>query len=626
MSLNAYDDKKAKNAPAPAQPAPAPAPRQVATPAPQRQVQQPAPQRQVQQPPQQQRQVQQPLQQQRQVQQPLQQRQVQQPAQQPRQVQQQQTPQTVQQGAAPRNLPARQPTQLGNTPNQTGRQPTSQGYPQNQTGRQPTQLSSPQNQFGRQPTPQSNPQIQSGRQPGYQPIPTAAQPRRAFTSPSGDNANFRGGTVHTLNTQNGMSVNHVGANRESITRHGDRTVVTNAGGHGYVQRDVVVRNQRFVQRTYYDHGARYAHVYRPYYYRGTYVNVYTPVRYYRPAFYSYAYGNPWRTPIYYQWGWVNDPWYGAYGGVYFNPYPAYPRPSLWLTDYLIASSFQEAYQTQVDAGIVPQRGNFQDGAPMDDSVKQQISEEVQRQLQWERKVAQQQDAPPQTSEPLVVADHIKHTLVAFSSLNADASGGQECVVTEGDVLQFDASQPMSGTAGNVQVIWSKPNDCIVGSMVALPVEQLQEMQNHMFESLNQGMQAMQTQQGQNGLPALAPTVVGTNQAAFARELPTPDPNVSDELKAQAQEANNAVDQVTQEANRAWAPPSPPQQVEQAIDRTPATTLVVQAPVTIVKGMTVNQVIAALGPPTNNIDTGKKQILVYPSLKITFEKGKVHKVE
>jgi hypothetical protein len=38
------------------------------------------------------------------------------------------------------------------------------------------------------------------------------------------------------------------------------------------------------------------------------------------------------------------------------------------------------------------------------------------------------------TDPPVIADRAVHTLVAFTSLNADAAG-QECAVTAGDVLQ-----------------------------------------------------------------------------------------------------------------------------------------------------------------------------------------------
>jgi hypothetical protein len=455
--------------------------------------------------------------------------------------------------------------------------------------------------------------------------PTFNGQPRTFRSPSGSTAVIHDGRVRTMTTSNGMRVSHVGDRREVFVRRGDRVIVTNARGHGYVQREVVVRNQRFVQRTYYSpNGVRYAHIYRPYYYRGAVVNVYAPVRYYNAGFYTYAAANPWRTPIAYRWGWMSDPWYNGYGGVYFTPYPVYSRPSLWLTDYLIAASFQEGYQASLDTGSANfAANNF--AAPLGNDVKEMISQEVQQQLAWERAQAQPNspNVPPQSAEPPIVADHASHTLVAYSSLNAD-SGGQECTITESDVLHFDAAQPLSGTSANVQVVWSKPNDCTTGSLVTLPIEQLQEMQNHMLEHMNQGLEQMQSQQGQNGLPRLGPGLAGSHQAAYAAELPQPDPNVADELREQAQEADSAVNQLTDEAASAWAPPPP--QPEPQPQQVAAPTQLARRPITIVKNMPMEDVISALGQPTQVVDTGKKKILIYPSLKITIEKGKVNKVE
>jgi hypothetical protein len=508
--------------------------------------------------------------------------------------------------------------------------PVQNNYPQGQGNPRPMQNRQPQTSV---PPVRDRENIQQGRPQGYR-QPSGVNPRpyaesRTFTSPRGHSAEFRGGTVRTLTTNSGMRINHVGPAREVVVRRNDRVIVTNARGHGYVQRDVMVRDQRFIQRTYYSRGVRYAHVYRPYFYRGAVVNVYTPVRYYRPDFYIYA-GSPWRAPVYYRWGWANDPWYGNYGGAYFTPYPVYARPSLWLTDFLIAASFQEAYQARMDAGMAPPPNNMMGAAPMGDDVKQMVAQEVERQLAWERAQAQQQsfqNAPPPSSDPPVVADRAAHTLLAYSSLNADA-GGHDCAVTEGDVLQFDAAQPLSGPSASVQVLWSKPEDCRTGSVVTVPIEQLQEMQNHMMENLSQGLQDMQAQQGTNGIPQLAPNLVGSSQAAFAAQLPPPDANVAEELRQQAQEADSAVTQVSDEANRAWTQAPEPRAPAMA----PQSQAVVQAPPTrtvhIVKNMTMDDVISALGNPASSINDGKKTIFLYnnPSLKITFDKGKVRKVE
>jgi hypothetical protein len=50
------------------------------------------------------------------------------------------------------------------------------------------------------------------------------------------------------------------------------------------------------------------------------------------------------------------------------------------------------------------------------------------------------------------------------------------------------------------------------------------------------------------------------------------------------------------------------------------------PQSIQKGMTTDQVEAALGKPEQKVDLGTKQIYVYKNLKVTFKDGKVSDVE
>lgn len=464
-----------------------------------------------------------------------------------------------------------------------------------------------------QPNPHSG--TPSGITTVSRPLPSSAPPPRVYTTKQGATAEFRGNNVRTLTTPTGMRVTQVGAQRQVVVRRNDRLIVANGRTRGFVQRDVVVRNQRLVQRTYYVNGVSYVHVYRPYVYRETIVNVYTPVRYYSPRFYAYAY-SPWRNPVYYQWYWANDPWYDQYGRAYFAPYPVYAGPSLWLTDYMLAANFRDAYQSGLDAGARMEAAN---AAPMDDNVKQLVSDEVQRQLQWERGLPQTQNT--ELVSPL--ADQRTHTLIANTSLNAEA-GGQECVITEGDVVQYDDAQQAHGPNADVRMLWSKPDDCPSGTVATLPIEQVQEMSNHMVETLNQGLQEYQSRQGQNGLPKLARDLNGSTQAPFAADLPPADPNVADELQQQAAAADSEVSQAVEEAARAAAPPPEPERVESQPHGA-----VTRPDIRIAKNMTADEVIAQIGNPTNTINDGKhKKIFIYtnPNLKITFDKDRVRKVE
>src|SRR5262249_36079014 len=122
--------------------------------------------------------------------------------------------------------------------------------------------------------------------------------------------------------------------------------------------------------------------YRPYTYGGIALVGYVPYCYYSPAFYGWAY-RPWYSPIRYSWGWAGSPWYGYYG-YYFTPYPVYPSAAFWLTDFLIASSLQAAYQEQVAAQAsyyAPPASSGQ--VVLSPAVKQAIANEVQYQLSLE---------------------------------------------------------------------------------------------------------------------------------------------------------------------------------------------------------------------------------------------------
>ena len=136
----------------------------------------------------------------------------------------------------------------------------------------------------------------------------------------------------------GMDVHRAADGRRDIRveRADGSRVVVGRGGHGYVQGRYNYGGREYAHRTYYEHGRAYDRFYRRYPYHGVYLEAYAPVRYYPAAYYGYAYA-PWAAPVPYAWGFVGNPWAVYYGG-YFTPYPVYPSPAFWLTDYLISAS------------------------------------------------------------------------------------------------------------------------------------------------------------------------------------------------------------------------------------------------------------------------------------------------
>jgi hypothetical protein len=413
-----------------------------------------------------------------------------------------------------------------------------------------------------------------------------------------------------VRTYGGATIVHApsGARRIEVVRPGGRVIVTNGAGHGYMQRSIDVRGHAFVQRTYYVHGTAYPRYYRPYSYRGIAFSVYTPVRFYSPRFYAWGY-TPWARPIYYNFGWSVHPWYGFYGG-YFSPYPYYAAPNYWLTDYLLANALQEAYQERQDAAAAAQaRYDASGQVALSPRVKDLIAAEVQRQLAIERAESQNpgQAMSASTGAPPILADNNPHVFVVSSSLIAN-TGGQECALTHGDVLQLNPAPSADPNFANVQVLASKGQDCPAGNLVPVQLTDLQEMQNHMRETVDQGLGEMQTRQGQGGLPTIEVAMRSQTAAPYAADLPPAEANAADELRQQAQEANRQEQDVLGQAGQS-APPAGS-----------------AGPVTIEIGQSIADVVARMGQPARVADLGQKKTYFYKDMKVIFVNGRVSDVQ
>jgi hypothetical protein len=205
----------------------------------------------------------------------------------------------------------------------------------------------------------------------------------------------------------------------------------------------------------------------------------------------------------------------------------------------------------------------------------------------------------------MLSDNIQHVFVAGADLDVIDATGTECAVSEGDALQLSGPPPEDATAVDLLVLSSKGGqECKKGATVSVALTDLQDMQNHMRETIGQGMQELQAKQGKGGLPAApAAAKAAPVQTAYAASAPPPDPKAAEEIQQEAQEA----DQAEKEAGETPAPIAPP-------------------PAEISLGQTVEQVEAALGQPKSKFDAGPKKIYVYKDMKITFKDGKVTDVQ
>jgi hypothetical protein len=279
---------------------------------------------------------------------------------------------------------------------------------------------------------------------------------------------------------------------------------------------------------------------------------------------------------------------------------------LWLTDYLLASTLQAAYQERVDAGLAAQPGQYESSpqGALTPEVKQLVADEVRRQLDLERAEQSTMGSDAGTNVPSMFTGNVEHVFVVSRSL-AVYAGDQECTLGAGDVIRMRGVPPTDATAADTIVLASNGQGCPRGSVVSVQLTDLQEMQNEMQATIDQGLENLQQHSGQGGLPPIPASSTGTVNAPFANQVKA-DANVNTELNQVAQDANQAEQEVINQSDN-----PPPGGV---------------APKTISLGQTTEEVVAILGQPQQIVDLGSKKIYVYKDLKITFIDGKVTDVQ
>lgn len=438
----------------------------------------------------------------------------------------------------------------------------------------------------------------------------------------------------------GMDIHHglTGNRRVSVERPDHSRIVAERGGHGYVQHPYTFHGHEFGHRTYFEHGRAYDRFYGHYGWHGAYFDVYAPAAFYPYGFYGYAYA-PWAVPVAYGWGWNAAPWYGFYAGFY-APYPVYPAPAFWLADFVIAASLQAAYvaslEEAADLNPLPPSPLLEasvwlsdlligpamaDAKPaMTQEVKDMVSNEIKALVQQEGNEAQanaaHQDADPGKSSVVqLLSDNQTHVFVAGSDLDLVAApSGQECALTQGDVLKVTSPPPASGDSESATVIASKgkAKECALATNVTVPMSDLQDMYNHMREQVDDGLGELQSKQGKSGLPAAPAGSTGAPvKAAFAAAAPPPDADAAQQIKAQASQADQAESEAV--ASVSAAPAAPAAAGSGGSTR-------------IALGESIDVVTAKMGNPTKIIDLGAKKIYTYPDMKIIFQNGKVSDVE
>jgi hypothetical protein len=209
--------------------------------------------------------------------------------------------------------------------------------------------------------------------------------------------------------------------------------------------------------------------------------------------------------------------------------------------------------------------------------------------------------------------------VVGTALDVVDNSQTECALSDGDVLALRTPPPSEATVADVVVLSSKGGpECPKQATVSVALADLQEMQNHMRETIDQGLQDLQAKQGTGGLPPLPPSAKGDQAPAlYASAAPPPDSNVATEIQQQTQQG----DQVETEASKDAGVPMTAEPVNPPVaSPQPA------APATVELGQTPGQVQAAMGAPARVANLGTKVVYYYNGMKITFNNGKVSDVQ
>ena len=465
---------------------------------------------------------------------------------------------------------------------------------------------------------QERPGAMQGR-PGLPPAAGRMPERQvARTRGGGEIQRGPGGMVREVRTPGGAIIRHApgGGRSMEVVRPGGRMVYARGGGHnGYVQGPFRSHGMTFTQRTYVHDGRVQARIYRPWGYGGREYQIYTPNHYYRPGFYTWAY-TPWARPVYYGWGWNTRPWYGYYGG-YFTPYPYYQSPAYWLTDYVIGNTLEAAY--------LAQNGNA--GAPaayraaLSPEAKEVVAQEVRRQMAQERNdLAYAQNPGPNTAPPMLFSPLGPKAFLVSGDVTAWV-GNQELPLLEGDVIQV--AGPISPSAEYAQVVIVASRGGLPrGTYASVRTLDLQEMQNHLQATLDQGLEQLQNGQGQNGMPAVPPQETGVVKAAYTDDI-HPDDQAERELSAVVDDANRAEQDVLSQGAQAPPPQAVPAESPAAFQPQPQAQPSGQ-PVT--RGMSIMEVENAMGAPTSTMNLGARRIYIYSNLRITFVNGLVSDIQ
>jgi hypothetical protein len=360
-------------------------------------------------------------------------------------------------------------------------------------------------------------------------------------------------------------------------RYGYGAAVTGMVEHpiqsGYLSRTYVQGGRVLYARVYRQNTfQRYGHAY-------SYQRL-VPAMAFGAAYYQWA-ARPWSTPVRYRWQWEAEPWHAAYGSG-FTPYSNYTCLDEWLTDYVIAQDFRNAYDSwQAENAPVPHGAPAANGSAQPSDGRKPYWDEPDdgRRPYWEEQPDEHGTAQPNTSKkhnstpksksgpksrpatqdaPPPVSGEVKaelnaqikqrlqerqtaatgtdtpdlpdslkpgHTLFRVNTpLDVPAkTSGQYCSLRANDYIQRTGDMDQNGMVP-VKVRVSSASDCRIGLTTNVSVNDLEAMENEQQQALTDALlAASKNMGGSNGLPqapATTPVLLAAGQTQPAPDAMT----------------------------------------------------------------------------------------------------------
>ncbi|MGB9335296.1 MAG: hypothetical protein WCB14_09840, partial [Candidatus Acidiferrales bacterium] len=186
-------------------------------------------------------------------------------------------------------------------------------------------------------------------------------------------------------------------------------------------------------------------------------------------------------------------------------------------------------------------------------TKQVLADEVRARLVTVRDAAINPQLASATGGDLLpeALNPTERLFIVASTLNETLPDGEECSLSQGDIITRISDTPDIEQSVRVLVSSSQKNDCIAGTQVAVAVQDLQDMYNEFQAKMDAGLQELGKIQGHDGIPAARQVGMHPNPDGTA----DPDPSVYADLQQQQQDATSTEQEIEQTANEAYSPSS-----------------------------------------------------------------------